>query len=129
GAPRAARPPRRRGRRGRLRAHRAPHRPHLPALVHRRGGRRVRPLRRPRPGGPAMTRGSDVLVIGAGANGAAITYYCGLLGLSVRVLDRGAPGSGTSSRCECNILVSDKERGPELDLANYSLGLWHGELA
>ncbi|WP_394213816.1 NAD(P)/FAD-dependent oxidoreductase [Brachybacterium vulturis] len=76
-----------------------------------------------------MTRGTDVLVIGAGAIGAAITYYCALLGLSVRVVDRGAPGGGTSSRCEGNILVSDKEHGPELDLANYSLGLWHGELA
>jgi len=76
-----------------------------------------------------MTRGTDVLVIGAGAIGAAITYYCSLLGLSVRVLDKGAPGGGTSSRCEGNILVSDKERGPELDLANYSLGLWHGELS
>ncbi|WP_270410083.1 NAD(P)/FAD-dependent oxidoreductase [Brachybacterium paraconglomeratum] len=76
-----------------------------------------------------MTRGSDVLIIGAGAIGAAIAYYCSLLGLSVRVVDRGAPGGGTSSRCEGNILVSDKERGPELDLANYSLGLWHGELA
>lgn len=76
-----------------------------------------------------MTRGTDVLVIGAGAIGAAIAYYCSLLGLSVRVVDRGTPGGGTSSRCEGNILVSDKERGPELDLANYSLGLWHGELA
>ena len=76
-----------------------------------------------------MTRGTDVLVIGAGAIGAAIAYYSSLLGLSVRVVDRGAPGGGTSSRCEGNILVSDKERGPELDLANYSLGLWHGELA
>lgn len=73
--------------------------------------------------------GTDVLVIGAGAIGAAVAYYCTGLGLSVRVVDRGAPGGGTSSRCEGNILVSDKERGPELDLANYSLGLWHGELA
>lgn len=74
-------------------------------------------------------RGTDVLVIGAGAVGAAVAHYCTLQGLSVRVVDRGAPGGGTSSRCEGNILVSDKERGPELDLANYSLGLWHGELA
>ena len=74
-------------------------------------------------------RGTDVLVIGAGAVGAAVALYCTLQGLSVRVVDRGAPGGGTSSRCEGNILVSDKERGPELDLANYSLGLWHGELA
>lgn len=73
--------------------------------------------------------GSEVLIIGAGAVGAAIAYYCTLAGLQVRVVDRGRPGSGTSSRCEGNLLVSDKEHGPELDLANYSLGLWRGELA
>lgn len=76
-----------------------------------------------------VRRGTDVLVVGAGAVGAAVAYFCTARGLSVRVVDRGAPGGGTSSRCEGNILVSDKERGPELDLANYSLGLWHGELA
>lgn len=69
-----------------------------------------------------------MLVIGAGAIGAAIAYFCSTVGLSVRVIDRGAPGGGSSSRCEGNILVSDKERGPELDLADYSLSLWHGEL-
>lgn len=72
---------------------------------------------------------ADVVVIGAGAVGAAVAYYCTRAGLSVTVLDRGAPGGGTSSRCEGNLLVSDKEHGPELDLANYSLGLWRGELA
>lgn len=76
-----------------------------------------------------MSGGTDVLVIGAGAIGASVAYFCVERGLSVRIVDRGAPASGTSSRCEGNILVSDKERGPELDLANYSLGLWHGELA
>ncbi|GAB3191436.1 NAD(P)/FAD-dependent oxidoreductase [Nesterenkonia suensis] len=73
--------------------------------------------------------GSDVIVIGAGAVGAAIAYYCTVAGLQVRVVDRDRPGGGTSSRCEGNLLVSDKEHGPELDLANYSLGLWRGELA
>lgn len=61
--------------------------------------------------------------------GAAIAYYCVSAGLSVRVVERGRPGGGTSSRCEGNLLVSDKEHGPELDLANYSLRLWRGELA
>src|SRR5699024_5392887 len=79
--------------------------------------------------GSTAPRGTDVLVIGAGAIGAAISWYCTLLGLSVRVVDRGAPGGGTSSRCEGNILVSDKERGPELDLARYSLGLWYARPA
>src|SRR5690625_5071197 len=72
--------------------------------------------------------GSDVLVIGAGAVGAAIAYFCSEAGLTVQVVDRGEPGSGTSSRCEGNILVSDKEHGPELDLAAYSLGVWQEDL-
>lgn len=74
------------------------------------------------------TRNADVVVIGAGAVGAATAFFCARAGLSVIVLDRGEPGSGTSSRCEGNLLVSDKEHGPELDLALYSLGLWRGEL-
>jgi len=73
--------------------------------------------------------GSDVLVIGAGAVGAAIACFCSEAGLTVRVVDRGEPGGGTSSRCEGNILVSDKEHGPELDLAVHSLGVWREDLA
>lgn len=72
---------------------------------------------------------SDVLIIGSGAIGAAIAFYCARLGMAVTVVDKGGLGGGTSSRCEGNLLVSDKEHGPELDLANYSLGLWRGELA
>ena len=44
-------------------------------------------------------------------------------------MERGAIASGTSSACEGNILVSDKEAGPELTLAQYSQELWRGELA
>lgn len=72
---------------------------------------------------------TDVVIIGAGVVGAATAYFCAHAGLDVTVLDRGAPGGGTSSRCEGNLLVSDKEHGPELDLANYSLDIWRGELA
>lgn len=72
---------------------------------------------------------TDVLVIGAGAVGAAIAFYCVRAGLTVRVIDRGLPGSGTSSRCEGNILISDKDHGAELELSHYSLGLWSGELS
>lgn len=75
------------------------------------------------------SRGHDVIIIGAGIIGAAIAHFCARAGLDVLVVDRGAPGGGTSSRCEGNMLVSDKEHGPELDLARYSLGIWTGELA
>ena len=76
-----------------------------------------------------MTRTSDVLIIGAGIIGCATAYYAAKAGLSVTVLERELPASGTTSHCEGNILVSDKELGPELELTNYSLGLWHGELS
>ncbi|WP_392508643.1 NAD(P)/FAD-dependent oxidoreductase [Naumannella halotolerans] len=72
---------------------------------------------------------ADVVIIGAGIVGAATAYFCARAGMSVRVLERGEVASGTSSHGEGNILVSDKEPGPELDLAHHSLGIWRGELA
>jgi glycine/D-amino acid oxidase-like deaminating enzyme len=71
----------------------------------------------------------DVIIVGAGAIGAASAYFAADAGLSVLVLDRGSVASGTSSHGEGNVLVSDKEAGPELDLAHYSDDLWHNELA
>lgn len=76
-----------------------------------------------------MSNTSDVVVIGAGIIGAATAYFATLQGLSVTVVERGLPASGTTSRCEGNILVSDKELGPELELMRYSLSIWKGELA
>ncbi|QTG79457.1 NAD(P)/FAD-dependent oxidoreductase [Arthrobacter crystallopoietes] len=76
-----------------------------------------------------MNPASDVLVVGAGVVGSAIAYFATLEGLSVTVLERGLPASGTSSACEGNILVSDKEPGPELELTKYSLGVWKQDLA
>jgi D-hydroxyproline dehydrogenase subunit beta len=61
--------------------------------------------------------------------GAACAYYLSAAGFSVQVVDRGPICSGTSSAGEGNVLVSDKEAGPELDLALYSHRLWQGELA
>jgi D-hydroxyproline dehydrogenase subunit beta len=66
----------------------------------------------------------DVLVIGAGMVGAACAFYCARAGLRVAVLERGSVAAGTTSAGEGNILVSDKEPGPELDLALLSLRLW-----
>jgi glycine/D-amino acid oxidase-like deaminating enzyme len=66
----------------------------------------------------------DVLVIGAGMVGAACAYYCAQAGLRVGVVERGSIASGTTSAGEGNILVSDKEPGPELDLALLSVRLW-----
>ena len=76
-----------------------------------------------------MNQTSDVIIVGAGVIGAATAYFATRQGLTVTVLDKGLPASGTSSACEGNILVSDKELGPELELTRYSLGVWHGDLA
>ena len=72
---------------------------------------------------------SDVVVIGAGAIGAACAYFAALAGHRVTVVERGAIASGTSSGGEGNLLTSDKEPGPELDLALYSQRVWTGALA
>lgn len=77
--------------------------------------------------GSTDRQGSDAVVVGAGIVGAACAYYASRAGLSVTVLERGTVGSGTTSRGEGNILVSDKAPGPELDLALWSRALW-GEL-
>ncbi|MET7995078.1 FAD-dependent oxidoreductase [Amycolatopsis sp. NPDC005232] len=72
----------------------------------------------------ATGRSPDVVVVGAGVVGAACAYYCAAAGLRVAVLDRGGVAGGTTSGGEGNILVSDKELGPELDLALLSIRLW-----
>ncbi|SNT28805.1 Glycine/D-amino acid oxidase [Streptosporangium subroseum] len=66
----------------------------------------------------------DVVVIGAGIVGAACAYYAARAGLDVVVVDRGAVAGGTTGAGEGNVLVSDKEPGPELDLALLSNRLW-----
>ncbi|WP_434442901.1 NAD(P)/FAD-dependent oxidoreductase [Lentzea sp. E54] len=66
----------------------------------------------------------DVVVMGAGIIGAACAQALTARGLHVLVLDRHGPASGTSAAGEGNVLVSDKEPGPELDLAKASRELW-----
>ncbi|MGW1681547.1 NAD(P)/FAD-dependent oxidoreductase [Saccharopolyspora sp. NPDC002376] len=76
-----------------------------------------------------MARTADVVVIGAGALGAACAYFATEQGLRVHVVERGQIASGTTSACEGNLLVSDKEAGHELDLALYSNQVWRTDLA
>lgn len=73
---------------------------------------------------PPGSPGSDVVVIGAGIVGACCAYFAARAGLSVTVVDRSSVGSGTTSRGEGNILVSDKGPGAELRLAQLSLRRW-----
>jgi glycine/D-amino acid oxidase-like deaminating enzyme len=56
--------------------------------------------------------------------GAACAFYAARAGLDVIIVDRGPVSSGTTGAGEGNLLVSDKEPGPELDLALLSGRLW-----
>jgi glycine/D-amino acid oxidase-like deaminating enzyme len=67
---------------------------------------------------------SDVVVIGAGMIGANCALKLRQAGLVVTLVERGAISSGTTSAGEGNILVSDKEPGPELTLALKSRDAW-----
>jgi D-hydroxyproline dehydrogenase subunit beta len=70
----------------------------------------------------------DVVVVGAGMVGAACALYAARAGLDVALVDRGPVAGGTTGAGEGNLLVSDKEPGPELELALLSVRLW-AELA
>lgn len=62
--------------------------------------------------------------MGAGIVGAAIARALVRAGCDVTVVDRGPTAGGTSAAGEGNLLVSDKEPGPELRLAQRSLAAW-----
>lgn len=65
-----------------------------------------------------------VVVVGAGIIGAACALGLVDRGADVVVVDRVGVAGETSSRCEGNLLVSDKAPGPEADLAIASNRMW-----
>lgn len=65
-----------------------------------------------------------MVVVGAGIVGAACAYFASRAGVQVTVLERRAVASGTTGGGEGNLLLSDKEAGPELDMALRSSLLW-----
>ncbi|MBS9806253.1 NAD(P)/FAD-dependent oxidoreductase [Bacillus cereus] len=56
-------------------------------------------------------RHCDVLIIGGGIIGCSIAYYTSKYGRDVTVIEKGEFVSGTSSRCDGNILAIDKDPG------------------
>lgn len=59
----------------------------------------------------------DVVVVGAGIVGCATAWELARRGVAVTLLDRGVVSGGTTGLGEGNVLVSDKDAGPELELA------------
>ncbi len=67
---------------------------------------------------------ADVVIVGAGIIGSSCAYFLARSGLKVCVVERAGLAGGTSGSGEGNILVSDKDPGPELDLARMGCTLW-----
>ncbi|WP_240524102.1 FAD-dependent oxidoreductase [Gordonia polyisoprenivorans] len=57
------------------------------------------------------------VIVGAGIIGCALARELARLGLDVEVIDRGAPGAGTTAHGEGNVLVSDKGTGTGTQLS------------
>lgn len=53
----------------------------------------------------------DAVVIGGGVIGTSVAYYLSKKGMKVALVEKGDIASGTSSRCDGNVLISDKEPG------------------
>ncbi|MCW2984418.1 MAG: hcnC1, partial [Conexibacter sp.] len=66
----------------------------------------------------------DVVVVGAGIVGAATAWELARRGVPVVLLDRGEVSGGTTGLGEGNVLCSDKDTGPELDLTVLGLAVY-----
>jgi D-hydroxyproline dehydrogenase subunit beta len=69
-------------------------------------------------------RPCEVAVVGAGIVGAATAFELQARGVDVALFDRGAVSSGTTGLGEGNVLASDKDAGPELDLTVAGLAVY-----
>lgn len=62
----------------------------------------------------------DVVVIGGGIIGCSIAYYAAKYGRDVTIIEKGEFVSGTSSRCDGNILAIDKDPGFDSQMSLFS---------
>jgi D-hydroxyproline dehydrogenase subunit beta len=69
-------------------------------------------------------RSCEVAVVGAGIVGAATAFELQRRGVDVALLDRGDVSGATTGLGEGNVLCSDKEPGPELELTVAGLRLY-----
>jgi len=53
----------------------------------------------------------DAVVIGGGVIGTSVAYYLSKKGVKVALVEKGDIASGTSGRCDGNVLISDKGLG------------------
>jgi glycine/D-amino acid oxidase-like deaminating enzyme len=67
---------------------------------------------------------ADVAVVGAGIAGSAVARELAVRGVGVVLIDRAGVSEGTTGRGEGNVLASDKDAGPELDLTRHGLRVY-----
>lgn len=75
---------------------------------------------------------ADVVVLGGGIIGAAIARELARRGVGVAIVDASEPGTGTSGRCDGNLLVQTKHDALGVRMTQYSLeryAQWQDELA
>lgn len=71
-----------------------------------------------------MSQSADVIVVGGGVIGTAITYYLAKSGADVLLLDKAELGSETSSACDGFVILQSKSPGIHLSLALESAKLY-----
>jgi len=71
-----------------------------------------------------MSKIADVVVVGGGVIGTAITYYLAKKNLKVILVEAGDIAEGTSSKCDGNVLIHDKMPGYDSTLAKLSQDLF-----
>jgi D-hydroxyproline dehydrogenase subunit beta len=69
-------------------------------------------------------RTADVAVVGAGIAGSAVARELAVRGVRVVLVDRAGVSEGTTGRGEGNVLASDKDAGPELELTRHGLHVY-----
>ena len=69
-------------------------------------------------------RSHEVVVVGAGIVGVSTAWELARRGVDVCLLDRGEVSGGTTGLGEGNVLCSDKDEGPELELARLGMAVY-----
>lgn len=73
-----------------------------------------------------MKKSADVVVVGGGTIGTAVTYYLAKKGVDVCSLERKGIADGTSGRCDGRVIVYDQVPGDSCRLAKMSLDMFSG---